>query len=634
MTMTAATRKQSYTMRRRRNNNLYLQHKLLWNDIQYFCREHPNGPICVDVDYILTTVYTNGDWEGVNNPPFPAEPLPPVKTRSRQTTVCKQQQQQKKAKSETNGGGSVSTTIIASERKMKSNSPSKKKSKTKQLKSDTIATSSTLQKSAFFHGDVFVIIPCDNSGTSELFLGYSNEEMEITIIKHGGKVMNRSCGISTLQNEFAAFRKTTLTHGTNYVISNIHTKDYEQTEEISGGVVDSGGSIELIHVSSVWVAACVEHGCKYDPTGYPMLFQPQTWPIHLLPRTTTTTTTPSSEKKKGRKKTATTASVVTKSNPTFLMSVTGFTDSSRYGIISMLNMIGAGYTDHLSRKNTHLICKDVGGQKYTKAVEWGMHVVSVEWLYHIVRYGYEEGLEHKFSFTSSSADAATIGSMFDDQQITHDNPSSVNKEEDKVKSSSLDKEEDKVKSSSLDGDDNSAKEEIKDAASELKTNCFVPPEAKRNNITLEDGQRDVQFALPVNSDGDTLVSSNKRLQSALRTLEEPMVKRSVTATSNNILSSNSNGNISPPRCRRRRKQSDIEDEEMLSPPEVETQFTIGGPLLANANIADISKRASKRKHNTDGTNDTYSYEEVPPSQADDAEDNGESQVVWFAAARG
>ena len=66
--------------------------------------------------------------------------------------------------------------------------------------------------------------------------------------------------------------------------------------------------------------------------------------------------------------------------------------------------------DHLSRKNTHLICKDVGGQKYTKAVEWGMYVVSVEWLSHIIsRYGYKEGLEHKFSFiTSSSADAAMI----------------------------------------------------------------------------------------------------------------------------------------------------------------------------------------------------------------------------------
>ena len=295
------------------DNNIYLQRKLLWNDIQYFCREHPNGPICVDVDYILSTVYTNGDWEGVNNPAFPAEPLPPVKTRSRQTTVSKQQQQkqQKKAKSETNGGGSVSTTIIASERKMKSNSPSKKKSKPRQLKNDNIATSSLLQKSDIFHGDVFVIIPSvttitdDNSGTSHLFLGYNNGEMETTIIKHGGTIINRllsSETIYTLQDEFAAFRKTTLTHGTNYVISNIHTKDYEQTEEISGGVVDSGGSIELIHVSSVWVAACVEHGCKYDPTGYPMLFQPQTWPIHLLPRTTTSTTTPSQKRRKVRRK--------------------------------------------------------------------------------------------------------------------------------------------------------------------------------------------------------------------------------------------------------------------------------------------------------------------------------------------
>ena len=109
------------------DNNLFLQHKLLWNDIQYFCREHPNGPICVDVDYILTTVYTNGDWEGANNPPFPAEPLPPQPSRRKQLTVSKQQQQQrKKGKNETNGESSVSMSIVSSERKMKSNSPSKK----------------------------------------------------------------------------------------------------------------------------------------------------------------------------------------------------------------------------------------------------------------------------------------------------------------------------------------------------------------------------------------------------------------------------------------------------------------------------------------------------------------------------
>jgi hypothetical protein len=35
--------------------------------------------------------------------------------------------------------------------------------------------------------------------------------------------------------------------------------------------------------------------------------------------------------------------------------------------------------------------------KYSKAVEWGIHVVSVEFLYHIMQHGYEEGLEAKFS---------------------------------------------------------------------------------------------------------------------------------------------------------------------------------------------------------------------------------------------
>ena len=61
----------------------------------------------------------------------------------------------------------------------------------------------------------------------------------------------------------------------------------------------------------------------------------------------------------------------------------------------------------------------------------------------------------------------------------------------------------------------------------------------------------------------------------------------------------------------------------MSPSEIETQFTI----LANADICDISL-------NTKKVYGDYSSDAVPPSQADDAEDNGESQVVWFAAARG
>lgn len=48
---------------------------------------------------------------------------------------------------------------------------------------------------------------------------------------------------------------------------------------------------------------------------------------------------------------------------------------------------GAVVTEHLSRKNTHLICPSGSGPKYLKAQEWQIPVVSLEWLYEIVRSG-------------------------------------------------------------------------------------------------------------------------------------------------------------------------------------------------------------------------------------------------------
>jgi len=34
-------------------------------------------------------------------------------------------------------------------------------------------------------------------------------------------------------------------------------------------------------------------------------------------------------------------------------------------------------------------------------MEWGIHVVSIEWIHHIVKYGYEEGSEDKFSLNNT-----------------------------------------------------------------------------------------------------------------------------------------------------------------------------------------------------------------------------------------
>ena len=54
-------------------------------------------------------------------------------------------------------------------------------------------------------------------------------------------------------------------------------------------------------------------------------------------------------------------------------------------------------TDHLRRRNNDLLCKDVGGQKYTKAVEWGKRG-SIDGMANHSWIGYKEELKIRFSF--------------------------------------------------------------------------------------------------------------------------------------------------------------------------------------------------------------------------------------------
>jgi len=64
--------------------------------------------------------------------------------------------------------------------------------------------------------------------------------------------------------------------------------------------------------------------------------------------------------------------------------------------------------------------------------------------------------------------------------------------------------------------------------------------------------------------------------------------------------------------------------------QTETQFTIGtiGTIRADADVGGFNDR---RRRLNSGDDD---MEEVPLSQAEEAEDNGESQVVWYAHTRG
>lgn len=130
----------------------------------------------------------------------------------------------------------------------------------------------------------------------------------------------------------------------------------------------------LVLVTPIWLKTCIVDG-KLPASGNrkSILFQPQPWPFHLL-------------------------------HKEIKLAVTGFVGSERTALIQLIRAVGASYTENMKPSNSHLICREAKGPKYEKAIEWKLHVVSVEWLYHVVQYGYggekgtdKTGCEHEFS---------------------------------------------------------------------------------------------------------------------------------------------------------------------------------------------------------------------------------------------
>jgi twin BRCT domain len=130
----------------------------------------------------------------------------------------------------------------------------------------------------------------------------------------------------------------------------------------------------LVLVTPIWLQTCIVDGKL--PTLGPrksLLFQPQPWPLRLL-------------------------------HKEIKLAVTGFVGGERTALIQLIRAVGASYTENMKPSNSHLICREAKGPKYEKAIEWKLHVVSVEWLYHVVRYGYcgergtdKTGCENEFS---------------------------------------------------------------------------------------------------------------------------------------------------------------------------------------------------------------------------------------------
>jgi len=64
-----------------------------------------------------------------------------------------------------------------------------------------------------------------------------------------------------------------------------------------------------------------------------------------------------------------------------IISVTGLSASTRTEIQRLVKAYGGEYTPNLTKRCTHLISQQPQGIKYRYALEWGIHCVSVHWLF-------------------------------------------------------------------------------------------------------------------------------------------------------------------------------------------------------------------------------------------------------------
>lgn len=134
----------------------------------------------------------------------------------------------------------------------------------------------------------------------------------------------------------------------------------------------------LVQVTPIWLSTCISEQRLLQPSRNPCLFEPGKRPIHWLVH-------PNAEK-------VLVAGDATSKDSKLhevRISVTGFSGSIRTALMHAIKAIGATYDDSLRSTTTHLICREASGAKYEKAVEWKLLVVSLEWLFHVMQYGFE-----------------------------------------------------------------------------------------------------------------------------------------------------------------------------------------------------------------------------------------------------
>ena len=135
------------------------------------------------------------------------------------------------------------------------------------------------------------------------------------------------------------------------------------------------GLCDLQLATPIWLQTCIAENRVVSPSSVPQVFVPSSKPLRLLSHQRR------SVGKKDQKK-----------DPwcerNIRISISGFRGHLRTALRLLIEAMGAIFDDSMRNVTTHLVCQEAKGQKYEKAQLWNLHIVSVDWLYHVAEYGY------------------------------------------------------------------------------------------------------------------------------------------------------------------------------------------------------------------------------------------------------
>ena len=398
----------------------------MYEDVKEFCACHPRGPLGATLDWSLACLH-EGKWI---DPAFPEEPRQQVQYQQHQDLGLGDNggfdYYEGDETNQTDAavlGVKEESNIFSSETARRANvgrtrkrpgpvsvEPNGPRRESVKVKRETDAASRRGSKGRptqapasvrpggsgdLFRGDVFAVVRL--SSLEDGTYNFDRSEMETTITRHGGLLLDASLLRAVERDGRRRLKDPASSDGQRrrrYFV--VATREFrvDMATSASHPLLSSLSKlVEVETVSPVWVRACTEENQPFDPADCPGLFRPPRWPVRLLPADT-------SDRSKR-----------------LVVSVTGFVDSTRWAVKHALLLVGAEFTDTLTRRNTHLVAKEdavTGGegsrsQKVVKADEWGIKIVGVEWLHRVMRHG-RDGADDDLVGENGSA-IATIGEV-------------------------------------------------------------------------------------------------------------------------------------------------------------------------------------------------------------------------------